>query len=65
MKGLLMKMETILKKGKQQRAKHLKRIDSILKGLIDYKVDKAEYQRIAEKYNKVDARFCAYIGPIG
>ena len=46
-----------MKKGKKTREKHLKRIDSILKGLIDYKTDKAEYERIQEKYSKVNAEF--------
>ena len=42
-----------MKKGRKVREKHLTRISSILKGLIDYKVDKAEYERIEEKYSKV------------
>ena len=39
---------------------NLTRISSILKGLIDYKKDKAEYERIQEKYSKVDADFIKY-----
>ena len=60
-----------MKKGKKGREKHLRRIDSILKGLIDYKTDKAEYERIQEKYSKVNAQFTwtafagGYAGPQG
>jgi len=54
-----------MKKGVKQRTKHLKRIDSILKGLLEYKKDKVEYIRIGEKYKDVQVDFIGYRGVIG
>jgi hypothetical protein len=44
------------------KKKQLTRLSSILKGLVDYKNDKAEYERIQKKYSKVNGDFINY-GP--
>jgi len=47
-----------MKKGKKQRIKHLERLDSILKGILDFKADKIEYERIRNKYLDLGSKFC-------